>query len=501
MENQFQYDSVKYPTAVFAEIRPDALGAMAALHGVTPERISDCRVLELGCGDGASLLSIAYAMPQSECVGIDLSEPRIAEANAYAKQIGVSNARFEHADVMEFDAERFGKFDFIVAHGLYSWVPDLVRERVLWIYKNCLVPNGVGFISYNTLPGWYLKKIIRDGGRFINGDSQGSFEAADRAVEFIRMAQSAALTGTIYSTVLAEELKGAENSAREALFHDELADVNNAFYFADFASQLTDAGLAFLTESDPIMHFTGRMGQKANEYLRELPEDPIRREQCLDFFRGTRFRSTLICLPEQNPQYDANTSALDALYFSSAAKPAKEQSDLCDGSSVEFVTENDSHFSTNFGFTKMFLGYLGNAYPRPVPFDEVVAMLRESSEDADGFDEMLNVFRQHMIGLIHANVVDVRCFAAKVAEYVSDRPKASAFARWQAAHGMRYVTTLTGRNIQMEDETARRLLTALDGTRTLSEAVAFAGVASDAKGIVNANEHADHLLRLGLLIS
>ena len=66
---------------------------------------------------------------------------------------------------------------------------------------------------------------------------------------------------------------------------------------------------------------------------------------------------------------------------------------------------------------------------------------------------------------------------------------------------MRYVTTLTGRNIQMEDETARRLLTALDGTRTLSEAVAFAGVASDAKGIVNANEHADHLLRLGLLIS
>ena len=150
MASEFAYDAVAYPSFVFPHIRPDRLGAIAMLHGVNVPPIDNCRVLELGCGDGANLISIAYSMPGSQCIGLDLSIERIKEAKQIAEVVGISNADFHQADVMEFDAERFGRFDFIIAHGLFSWVPDFVREKILWIYSNCLEPNGVGYISYNA---------------------------------------------------------------------------------------------------------------------------------------------------------------------------------------------------------------------------------------------------------------------------------------------------------------------------------------------------------------
>ena len=92
MNNEFHYDTVRYPSSVFSQFRPDRIGAMAILHGVTPNRIDDCRVLELGCGDGSSLLSIASSIPRSQCIGVDLSSESIAEAKA---RYGIHRA-FEH---------------------------------------------------------------------------------------------------------------------------------------------------------------------------------------------------------------------------------------------------------------------------------------------------------------------------------------------------------------------------------------------------------------------
>lgn len=504
MTKEFRYDTIRYPSYVFRHFRPDIISAMAVLHGVRPRSVSGCRVLELGCGDGASLLSIATSMPASTCVGIDLSKDRIEEANEAAGRIGVPNIEFHNMDVMDFDPDRLGEFDFIVAHGLYSWVPPAVREKVLWIYERSLAPQGVGYISYNAFPGWHLRQIVRDACRFAGAGSNGSVEDAERALEFVRLAAAGAQTDSVYGEVLVAELKHEEGRPLEVVFHDELSDFNQPLYFSEFAAQLDSAGLAFLAESDPFMHFTGKFGKEARGLLDSLMEDPLRREQAMDFLRGTRFRGTLVCRPEVQRSYSADASALDGLYFSSTSGPVDPTSDLLDDSVVEFSAPKDSTFSTNFGFTKSFLGSLSSAHPRRVSFNDVKTALSDRFAHLEDFEGKFEIFRQHVTGLYHAGVVELSGCSVDFFDALSERPAVSAFARWQVDRGFTYITTPTGHNIQLESETTARLVLALDGTRTLAEAHSK-GV-EDLGSNVNyplemAGEDAKHLCRLGVLVA
>ena len=507
MSKHFHYDAVRYPSNVFAHFRPDHTGAMAALHGVKPTRTADCRTLELGCGDGASLLSIAYSMPQSHCVGIDLSEKRIAEANAHAKAIGLSNIEFHHMDLMEFDMARFGKFDFMIAHGLFSWVPPFVRDRLLSIYKECLSPTGVGYISYNAYPGWYMGQILRDAGRFILGDESVTLEHADRAFEFLQLAAATAKPGSVYEAVVKGELEKIAEKNREIFMHDELSDFNQPFYITDFISLIESVGLAYVAEADPIMQFTAKLDPKTSSVLDAYLDTPARREQCLDFLRGTRFRSTLICHAEAKPKYLPDDSALDDLYFTTDSLATTAGASLLDDSAVEFSTRSGSAFSTNFPLTKTFLGHLGDRLPHRVPFADAVARLRDNFGHSEYFEEKLTIFRQHVTGLYHAEIVDGTYYEPDVADSVSERPKASAFARWQMAIGFPFATTPGGRNIQIEGDMPRWLLQQMDGDQALSSLVgplrsALAGqTASDADLHNIVTGCAERFCKLGFLVS
>ena len=469
MSENSHYDAIRYPSTVFSTFRPEYMAAAAILHGVVPERINNCRFLEVGCGDGVSLLAMAASLPDAEFVGIDLSEPRIDEAQQSARAIGVSNVRFHCLDVTNFDSKEFGKFDYIAAHGLYSWVPETVRERILVIYKDCLTPKGIGYISYNTFPGWHLRNLIRDAGRFIIGNERQSLEDAEKAIQFVRMMAESPGTGNFYKEIIKSELATAETKAPGILFHDELAELNRPFYISEMVSRFERAGLVFLAEADPTMHLTDPLGPTVNAFLNSLADIPVRREQCLDFLRGTRFRSTLICHSEAAPKYFADAEGMESLYFSSISRPLDPRSDLTDESAVEFLTKEQSKFATNFAFTKSFLAHLGGIYPGSISFMEAEAILRERFPQEEGFIEKLELFKKHVISLYHAGVVEITGFRPHFAKTVSERPKASPFAKWQAATGYPFVTTLQGNNVQFESGLAAEILAQLDGTRPVPE--------------------------------
>ena len=123
------YNEVLYPSAVYAQTHPDRLAMMATLYGMTPAPVEKCRVLELGCGDGWNLITMAYGLPGSEFFGIDLAGKPIARGNELIAKLGLRNLSLREMDVA--DAADLGEFDYIIAHGLYSWVPQHVRERSL----------------------------------------------------------------------------------------------------------------------------------------------------------------------------------------------------------------------------------------------------------------------------------------------------------------------------------------------------------------------------------
>jgi SAM-dependent methyltransferase len=134
------------------QTHPDRLAAMARLFGMRPAPVTACRVLELGCGSGANLIPQAYYLPESRFTGIDMAAEPIAVARAMAGDLGLSNIDLRVADLRDLGTE-VGEFDYIFAHGLYSWIPADVRDRLLAVCSERLAPQGVAFVSYNVYPG------------------------------------------------------------------------------------------------------------------------------------------------------------------------------------------------------------------------------------------------------------------------------------------------------------------------------------------------------------
>ena len=155
------YDAIPYDGRAFAETHPDHLATLAALHGLESPATDGCRVLEIGCGDGGNLAPMAESLPESSFLGIDLGETHIERARQFASDVGLTNVEFRQQDIAELGAEE-GTFDYIICHGVYSWVPGGVQKRIFDICFRQMTPNGVAFISFNTLPGWHLKRMIRD---------------------------------------------------------------------------------------------------------------------------------------------------------------------------------------------------------------------------------------------------------------------------------------------------------------------------------------------------
>jgi SAM-dependent methyltransferase len=154
------YDEVPYLTRPRLETHPDRLAAVGKLFGMHAAPVATCRVLEIGCGDGGNLVPLAYYLPGSFAVGVDLAPGLIASAETMARDLQVSNIRLVAGDLRDIGPD-FGEFDFILAHGLYSWVPPDVRDGLLRVCAQRLTPQGIAFISYNAYPGRHMRQMLR----------------------------------------------------------------------------------------------------------------------------------------------------------------------------------------------------------------------------------------------------------------------------------------------------------------------------------------------------
>jgi SAM-dependent methyltransferase len=155
------YDEVPYPSLPARRTHPSHLAAIARLFGMVPPSPGRCRLLELGCASGENLLPLAADFPDSHLVGIDLSVRQIEAGRSVVEQLGLSNIDLRRLDLHDFGEDQ-GTFDYILCHGVFSWVPRAVQDRILEIGLRHLAGNGVFFASYNTYPGWHLRGVVRD---------------------------------------------------------------------------------------------------------------------------------------------------------------------------------------------------------------------------------------------------------------------------------------------------------------------------------------------------
>jgi methyltransferase-like protein/trans-aconitate methyltransferase len=464
------YDEVAYPGFPLRQTHPDLLATIAALHGLNSAPPSRCRVLELGGGDGANLIPLAYGYPGSTFLGIDLAPTPVQRGQQCIADLGLTNIELRCGDVM--DLTDLGEFDYIIAHGLYSWVPGPVRDRILALSRGHLAPHGVAYISYNAFPGSHVRQMVRRMMRWHVRDVTSPRERIDGARALLSFLAESHTRETAYGELLRTEAQQVGlKQAEQKLYHDDLADVNDAFYFVEFMADAERFGLQFLSEADYGESADAHLTPAVRAQLDALSgDDLILREQYLDFIKCRRFRQTLLCHRDAAVCRPPSAESVMRLAVSCPLR-AEGDLNLAPKVAVRFcVPGKGVGLAIDLPPAKAALAHLGTIYPRAVVFGELLTSACQrlgrapQAGDADALaDVLLSAFTFGLAQLYRE--------PPRFAVAAGERPKVSALARQQLRAGADMLTNLRHAPVQVDNPITRQLLLLLDGTRDRAQLV------------------------------
>lgn len=244
------YDELAYRSLPIAWSAPERLALTSLLHAGPRLGLGGYRVLELGCGDGSNLLPLAYYRPHATFVGVDAAARAIATAEARRSDLALANLRFVHANFGTAALE--GTFDVILAHGVFSWVPQVERDRLLALVARHLAPAGLFYVNYNTRPGWDIRGLVRD---FLRAQTSGLSPLRARAERAQAIAgQGAAALGAApehpYTRLLERELTFVAGGHVSYVAHEFLAEDNHAYWRSEFLALAAAHGLSYVADAD-----------------------------------------------------------------------------------------------------------------------------------------------------------------------------------------------------------------------------------------------------------
>ena len=294
------YSELGYKSMPFPYTTPATLEAYAALVGVSAPNPKTARVLELGATYGGNIISQALFNPDATFVGIELSQEQVEKGNEVIANAGLANVSLIQSDIASIGSE-IGTFDYIIAHGVYSWVDDGVKDALLRLIDEHLAEDGIAYISYNTYPGWHTMEEVRQLMMFSNRD-KAQFNHKEKVLH----------GKTIGSIVGSQILKYDNLKERNSKFlgalrsvmqkdeyyvgHDHLEPNNDPVYFYQFNDHLGAHNLAYLCDADLTLSMVRSFDADIADTLDKLAlNDHVAQEQYLDFMLDTTFRKSIIC--------------------------------------------------------------------------------------------------------------------------------------------------------------------------------------------------------------
>ncbi|MBN2751322.1 MAG: class I SAM-dependent methyltransferase [Rhodospirillaceae bacterium] len=322
------YDETPYPSFCYPRTAPSRLATIGTLFGMTPPPPPTARILEIGSALGGNLIPLAARYPQARCVGIDYSENQVAVARRDAEALNLTNITFLSDSILDLD-ERLGSFDYIIAHGFYSWVDDTVRDKAMALTKACLSQQGIAYISFNTLPGWNAIKSVRDAMLFHARQAKTPKEKADKARAFLAfLTEHADNKDSPYRLAIAKEAQIIANSDDAFLLHDYMEETNTAFYLSDVVDHAAHHGLRYLGDAALSSMPIGTLSAPIEEARKRIGDatNIVRLEQYLDFLNNRRFRMTLLCHADVPVRHKLNAKTLSHMWFSSDCHPKAARS-------------------------------------------------------------------------------------------------------------------------------------------------------------------------------
>jgi SAM-dependent methyltransferase len=468
------YNVVDYPSVLLPQAHPNRLATLALLFGMQPAPVEKCRLLDIGCGDGGHLLPCAFGMPGSRFVGIDRASVPIERGQQVAATLGLKNVVFECADLLEFPLEG-DPFDYIVAHGLYSWVPDVVRDRLLAVCRARLAPHGVAYISYNCYPGGYVRRMLWEMMQFHVQDFEEPGQKLRQAQALVQFLAAGAGDHDEVGKLLHKELERFTDKEVGVVYHDDLAEINEPAYFRQFMDHAGRYGLQFLAEADFHEMQHRIYPPEVSNILDNLNQrDYLLKEQYLDFLKCRRFRQTLLCHQDVRLEREIRPEQVKEFHIVSAARAVSTAPSLAAQSVEEFRGPRGGAMRLDHALSKAALLCLADAWPRSLPYLSLLASARQRlNADPAGQEALARIdaeqdeqaLQEVLWAAYSADVLRWQVYQADWPRDLSTCPQLSPLARLELEKGKDLLPTLNFTMMEIEEPFDRQALLLADGTR------------------------------------
>jgi SAM-dependent methyltransferase len=454
------YNHLPYPSMPVALSQPLHLAALASLFGIDPPPVERARVLELGCAAGGNIIPMAARFPQAFFTGIDLSRRHIDQGRNAVAELALCNVALLQGDLTAFDLGG-QQYDYIICHGVFSWVPKAAQEAIFRLCRQALVPNGVATLSYNVLPGWHLRMVIRDLCLRYAGTTGTPQRRVAKARAALAQLAEASVEADLYGQLLRTEARRLKNVPAAYILGEFLAPDNAPSYVEDFIVQAAKAGLDYLCEVDlsaavpPGLHpairsrFTGAEGP-----------DRAAREQDLDFLTGRLFRRSILVPRHPDVRHSElpDPARLHALHVASKLRLDPAQSK---GASMVFVDEHGRPVTTEDPAVGEAIQRLAAAFPATRTLEELTAPLDGDPDVADAIGTRV---RNAIHTLVLAGRATVSVRPLRIGSAARECPIAWKLARTEALSAQPWITTLLHAGVPAHP-ILKVLLPLLDGTR------------------------------------
>lgn len=446
------YDAIPYGDETFPNTHPEYLAAVATLFGLTPTNPRTSRVLELGCAKGENLIGMAYSLPECTFVGIDLSNNQVSEGNSKIRNYGLDNIELLHKNILDLD-QSLGKFDYIIAHGVLSWVPKEIALKMFEICNLLLTDNGIAYFSYNTYPGWKSRDIFRDMMFFEAENFDSPQELASRSKFSVAVMNNLLKDNkSELSNHLKHDLAYYLDRPEWYYLHDFVAENNNPYYISEIIDFAKINNLQYVCDTELSTCTTSALSPNTQKQLNVFKDNRRKFEQYLDIATLRSFRRSIFSRIEKKVSYDFRASILENLFISANLDykaPSGEQTNHyfshTNGGAISFISLEAANA----------LKKVISAWPNAIKISELIQ------------DSSKRPTLESLLGGIFANLISLRVNPTNVINIVSEKPLASLLARKQA-ESSNVVTGLNHQQITL-GEIERKILVKLDGTNSKSE--------------------------------
>ena len=364
------YNSFLYVSKPFSSTNINNLQAKAKMYGLKPVPLKGARVLELGASCGGNIVTQALYYPETTFTGIDLSGVQVKHGNDIINAIGLKNVTLLEKDILDID-ESFGTFDYIIVHGIWSWVPDVVKDKILSICNVNLSDNGIAYVSYNTYPGWKRLEQLRDIMLYSEKRAKDQ-DLLERTLYTKNVLKMVADTMNIddrsraQSAYKINNIHNVLNSNDYYVAHEYLEAFNDPVYVSDFIDRARKQGCAYIGDEVLQRSFITWLADDVTNNIRALSHDNyVDKEQLYDYVYDTQFRMSLLTKLSNedkiNHEETVTQDILNSLYYVGNSRNEKGiPEDWTDTVNIAIKELMDTHRQFN---VQGIINHINSQYP------------------------------------------------------------------------------------------------------------------------------------------